>query len=400
MDCSWPKYPQNKNNGSRAQLLPTPSPSRQAGLSPPAAGTGTSPLARTPEQAAIPTTWPRWACDENIFTQPSSPADDSNDLIFPESKERRLMEHRLMQKWHLTVHNPFQLTSWREIWSKTMPELALTHENMLFVICALSATNILRSDPDDKEIYNARESYFIAALHAQREEVAALSVETADAAWFGALLISITAFAMLQERPLTPYQPPMDWLHVGRGAGIVIRQSIERILTLSKEADHPALMNATHAYPHFGPDEAYFAPEHRVRFEGVLTQHLRSGDDWADDETRGAYEKALSFVGSIQTGISHGEPVYATTRRIQAFPLLVPARYIELLAVRRPRALVVLAHFFATVAQTHNVWWLGDEPFRGEETTAKREIRAIKDALPREWLPTMVWPMDVVGLKD
>lgn len=323
------------------------------------------------------------------------------------------MEHRLMQNWFLTVHNPFPLNPaphWRDLWVKTMPEMSLTHENVLFGICALSATKILRSDPEDKQIYTARESYFIAALHAQREEVASLTVETADAVWFGGLLISITAFAMLQERPLTPYQPPMDWLQVGRGVGFVIRQSVETILTLSKEADHPALMNAANAYPYFGRDETYFSPEHRVNFEGVLTRHLASAgggggdsggeDDWSDAETRGAYEKTLSYVGSIQTGISHGEPVYAVTRRIQAFPLLVPSRYIELLAARRPRALVVLAHFFATVAQTHNVWWLGDEPFRGEETTAKREIRAIKDALPREWLGTMVWPMDVVGLRD
>lgn len=310
-----------------------------------------------------------------------------------------------MQNWHLTAHNPFPLNpapQWREIWVKTMPAMALSRENILFGICALSATNILRSDPDDKEIYTARERYFIAALHAQREEVATLTVETAEVVCFGALLISITAFAMLQERSLAPYQPPMDWLQVGRGAGIVIRQSVETILTLSKEADHPALMNAANAYPNFGRDDNYFSPEHRVNFQGVLTQHLRPGDDWADEdgEAREAYEKTLSYVGSIQSGINHGEPVYAVTRRVQAFPLLIPPKYIEMLADRRPRALVILAHFFATVAQVHNVWWLGDEPFRGEETTAKREIRAIKNSLPRQWLTTMVWPMDVVGLED
>lgn len=308
-----------------------------------------------------------------------------------------------MQNWHLRVHNPFPLNPapyLTDIWLKTMPAMALKHENILFGICALSATNVLRSDPDDKDIYTARESYFIAALHAQREEVATLSVQTAEVVCFGALLISITAFAMLQERTLNPYQPPMDWLQVGRGAGIVIRQSVETILTLSKEADNPALISAANAYPCFGRDDTYFSPEHRVNFQGVLTQHLQSGDDWADDETREAYEKTLSYVGSIQNAISHGEPVYAITRRIQAFPLLIPSKYIELLAFRRPRALVILAHFFATVAQVHNVWWLGDEPFRGEETTSKREIRAIKDALPRQWLTTMVWPIDVVGLKD
>ncbi|KAI3394524.1 hypothetical protein diail_2573 [Diaporthe ilicicola] len=410
MDCSWSAHPQDQ--GRQEPILPTPSPGHQTHLSPSTVSATTrSPPAHSPEQGAVLPSWPRWPHNENIFSQPTSQPSNANDFSLPESKARRMMEHRLMQNWYLNVHNPFPLNPspyWRDIWVKTTPTLALSHENIHFGILSLSATNILRSCPEDKEIYNAREGYFIAALHAQREEVATLTVETAEVVCFGALLISIAAFAMLQERALAPcYQPPMDWLQVGRGAGIVIRQSVETILTLSKEADHPALMNAADAYPSYGRDDSYFSPEHRVIFQGVLTPHLRSGgegDWWAGggegEATRDAYEKTLSFVGSIQTGIDHGEPVYAITRRIQAFPLLIPAKYIELLASRRPRALVILAHFFATVAQVHNVWWLGEEPFMGRESTAKREIRAIKGALPREWLTTMVWPMDVVGLKD
>ncbi|KAJ0123884.1 hypothetical protein J7T55_012355 [Diaporthe amygdali] len=400
MDCSWPSPPQD--HGQQAQLLPTPSPGNQQHLSPSAVSNSTSPASHTPEHVAVSPNWPRWPSNENIFTKSSFQLNNSNDLDLPESKARRLMEHRLMQNWYLVAHNPFPLSpapEWRDIWAKTMPAMALKHENILFGISALSATNLLRSEPEDKDIYTARESYFIAALHAQREEVAKLTVDTAEVVCFGALLISIAAFAMLQERTLTPYQPPMDWLQVGRGAGIVIRQSIQTIFTLSQEADHPALMNAANTYPYFGRDHTYFSPEHRVNFHGVLTQHLHSGDDWGDEETREAYEKTLSYVGSIQSGLNHGEPVYAITRRIQAFPLLIPAKYIELLSLQRPRALVVLAHFWATIAQVHNVWWLGDEPFMGEESTAKREIRAISGVLPRKWLTTMVWPMDMVDLK-
>lgn len=308
-----------------------------------------------------------------------------------------------MQNYYLNIQDPFPVSpapDWRRLWTKTIPEMALSHDSILHAMLASSATNLLRANPGDKELFAARQNYFIHALQAQRQEVAKLTVDNAEVACFAALLISITSLAMLKERSLHPYQPPMEWLQVGRGAGTVIWQSVETIMTQSKESDHPNLMVVSGAYPYFGRDESYFSPTMRRSFEGVLTQHLPSGDDWGDKETRDAYEKTLSYVGSIQMGLNNGEPVYAMSRRIQAFALVVPPRYIELLGMQRPRALVILAHFWATVAHVHNVWWLGEDDALSEETTAKREIRAIKGVLPPEWSATMVWPLDVVGLRD
>lgn len=308
-----------------------------------------------------------------------------------------------MQNYYLNMQTPFPVSpapDWRCLWTKTVPEMALHHDNILHAMLASSATNLLRSNPDDKELFTARQHYFISALQAQRQEVAKLTVDNAEVVCFASLLISITSFAMLKERSLDPYQPPMEWLQVGRGAGTVIWQSVDTIMTQSKESDHPNLMVVSGAYPYFGRDESYFSPEMRRSFDGVLTQHLPSGDNWSDKETRDAYEKALSYVGSIQMGINNGEPVYAVSRRIQAFALVAPPKYIELLGMQRPRALVIMAHFWATVAQVHTVWWLGEENAMGEETTARREIRAINGVVPPKWSTTMVWPLDVVGLRD
>lgn len=349
------------------------------------------------------TNWPRWpSSDDNPFTLPD---DGSEGINLPESKARRLMEHRLMHHWHLDFNNSAlpvnPAESWRSLWARHIPVLSLSHDNVMFGMLAMSATRMLRTSAvDDKDIFAARQTYFISALHAQRQEVAKLCVENAEGVCFGALLISVNSFAMLKERALEPYQPPMEWLQLGRGAGTVIWQSVETIIKDSRENQHPALMSIATAYPYFGRDQSYFDAANRRNFEGVLTQHLPSDDDWSDDETREAYEKALSYVGSIQRGINEGEPVYAIARRIQTFALLVPPRFIGLLSLQRPRALVIMAHFWATVAQVHTVWWLGEAESEGDESTAKREIGAIKKALPVEWMTTMVWPLDQVGLRD
>lgn len=396
MNCTWPVQhgldPGRHGAYSRPTPSPNPSPSAHSGSAPTSHG--------TPEQAAtFLANWPRWPDEDNPFTQ----ADDGQGISLPESKARRMMEHRLMQNWYLHLNRPFPINpaeSWRRLWSTQIPALALQHDNMLHALLATSATQILQSQPGDKELFAARQSYFISALSAQRQEVQKLTVENAQAVCLGSLLISITSFAMLKERSLDPYQPPMEWLQLGRGAGTVIWQSVQTIVKQSKEGDNPALMTVATGYPYFGRDQSYFSPEMRRNFANVLTQGPASGDDWTDDETREAYEKALSYVGSIQKGIDDGEPVYAISRRLQTFALLVPPRFVGLLSMQRPRALVVLAHFFATASQVRGVWWLGEADGVDEDSTAKREIRAIKEVLPDEWLGPMVWPLDQVGLRE
>ncbi|KUI69709.1 Sterol uptake control protein 2 [Cytospora mali] len=398
MDCSWPRNPLDNRRSSRLQSSLSPNPHSHLSPSNISARTGSTP-GHTPEQGSILPSWPRWPDEGNIFTQ----HDDSSDIGLPESRSRRLLEHRLMQNYYLNIQNPFPVSpapDWRRLWTKVVPEMALHHDSILNAMLACSVTHLLRSNPGDNELFTARQNYFISALHAQRQEVANVTVDNAEVVCFAALIISVTSFAMLKERSLHPYQPPMEWLQVGRGAGTVIWQSVDTIITQSKEGDHPNLMMVAGTYPYFGHDQSYFSPEMRRDFDGVLTQHLPSGDDWSDEETREAYEKTLSYVGSIQRGINNGEPVYAVARRVQTFALVAPPKYIELLGIQRPRALVILAHFWATVAQVHNVWWMGEDDALGKDTTAKREIRAIKGVLPQEWSTTMVWPLDVVGLRD
>lgn len=400
MDCSWPDA--RLDPPATGRLRPSSSPQPVSMLSPSTVSTGTAPTTTntTPEQpASYVSNWPKWPSAENPFAQ----LDDAAGISLPESRARRLMEHRLMHNYYLNSSAAFSVApaeSWRKLWSVHMPAMALRHENILYGMLASSATSLLRSTPDDKDLFDARQGYFVSALHAQRQEVAKLCVENAEPVCFGALLISMTSFAMLKERSLEPYQPPIEWLQVGRGAGTVIWQSVETIVTEAREADHPALMTVATAYPYFGKDQSYFDADMRKDFLGVLTQHLPSGDDWDDEETREAYEKTLSYVGSIQKGINSGEPVYAVTRRLQTFALLVPPKFITLLDMQRPRALVIMAHFWATASQIHGVWWLGEADAISAESTAKREIRAIKRVLPQEWMTTMVWPLDQVGLRD
>jgi len=180
--------------------------------------------------------------------------------------------------------------------------------------------------------------------------------------------------------------------------GTLVFLSLDTIMSAPEEKKAASsLMHIAQSYPFNCPaNESFFAPELRDRFRGVLTQKIPSNDTW-DHETREAYEKALSYIGSIQSAIDKGEPMYVTYRRVQCFAVFVPRRFIDLAEEQRPRALVILAHFFAAVCQLPSIWWTGD----GEgdsEPTSKREIRAISGVLPAEWQSQLIWPLDMAEI--
>jgi hypothetical protein len=317
-----------------------------------------------------------------------------------------------MQHYIFNMSKPFPVSAgpnWSDLFMKKVPELALRYENLLYTLLANAANHLFRSEPQNMELLAARRSYLVAAVREQRkmvdkitstEAADSFNVEWADALCLASLMLVVHSWAALQDRPLEPYSPPLEWLQMGRGAGVLIWMSVDAMMKSGKRKDGEtsSMMTVANSYPRFGADESYFDADMRRNFTGVLTQKLPSGDDWDDDETRETYEKALSYVGSIQHAIDHGEPVYALYRRIQCFALIIPRRFSEFLEERRPRALVIMAHFFATVGQLPCVWWIGDGE-GGREPTAKREIRAISKVLPSEWHAQLVWPLDMLGLR-
>ncbi|PSR84424.1 hypothetical protein BD289DRAFT_260942 [Coniella lustricola] len=424
LDCAWPSEPHDLRSrhtdrdlrtsrrkpqstlldpatNTRSGTSPSPMPSPQPS---PSTFSGSGPCAQqseSPDQgaSAFIAHWPSWAKDDKPFAH----IDTTQEISLPETKARRMLEHRLFQNWYVNFNNspvavnPSQ--TWRYTWATQIPVLALQHENLLHGLLATSATNLLRTEPGNAELYTARQAYFISALQAQRHELEQLSIANAESVSLCSLLISVTSFAMIKERSLDPYEPPLEWLHLGRGAGSVIWQGVKTIIAQSKESENKAIMAIAGSYPRLSEGHKINLPEMRIHFANVLTQHIPSDDDWTDDDTRDAYEKTLSYIGLLYKGIEIGEPNYELLRKVQAFALFIPPKFVELLRLQRPRALVVLAHFWSAVSLIRGAWWLGEDDARGNESTATREIRGIMTVLPSEWHAAMMRPLDQIGLR-
>ena len=252
---------------------------------------------------------------------------------------------------------------------------------------ALAALNIAKSDPiwPYSEAMDIHRRYLDLALPAHSDDVAHLSKDKADAACVASSLLRVCAFAYLSERPLEPYTPPLQWLQMTSGAARIFHETWDWIQE-DENSIAAKLINRTPSLTPF--NESLFLDSNRRGFEYLVEQRTPK-EPW-DVEIDSAYKVAVSYIGSIWIAISKGdEPSGDICRRTIAFPMLVHPRFITLVEEQQPRALVVLAHYFAIVARFKAIWWMGD--------SGCREVRAIQSILPAEWQDAMRWPLENIA---
>jgi hypothetical protein len=316
-------------------------------------------------------------------------------LDLPESRTRRLLElkllHQYTTKTSLTLSGSTEPVS-LEVFTTILPRLALKHDALLYAIYSISSLHLAKCEPGDPEAIDAYQRYLDLALREHRNEINNLSKDTADSAVLTSALLRACAFVMLHDRQLNPYTPPAQWLQMTSSA-VNIFSAVWRWIADDESSIATRLIQKTpYLVPHSRPNsEVVFGEANR---QGLLHLLRRSGtasatEPWPAD-VQEAYETTISYIGSVQTAIAEGEAPSEIRRRLVLFPVLIQKRFIELVIERQPRALVVLAHFFALLVKFRDVWWIGD--------TGEREVRGIQSVLSDEWQDLMSWPL--LMLKD
>ena len=290
----------------------------------------------------------------------------------PESRQRRLLELRLLHHYttttSLTVLGDTQ-SSMTAVYQDVFPRLALENDAFLYVLYAIAALQLAKTDPHDREAIVAHRTYLDLALIAHRQDVAQLSQSNADVACLTSSMIRIGAFAILQDRPLHPYRPPMQWLQMTSGTGLVLQEAWRWI----GDDQSSVALRMLSRQPALSPfNENLFAASNRQGLE-----HLLEPGDLGPAEVYDAYATTVSYLGSVRLAVAAGETRADICRRLLAFPMLIPARFIGLVEEQQPRALAILAHYFALLSTCSDVWWVGH--------SGARESRRIREVLPDEW---------------
>ena len=305
-----------------------------------------------------------------------------------ESQERRLIELRLMHQYSTRTAGSLLASPNAEfeyVWSTSCPRLAFEHEAVLYALLALTALHIAKADPiwPYSDAIEAHRKYLDLALPSHSKDMTHLTRENADSACIAASLLRICAFAYLSERPRDPYTLPLQWLRMTNGSGMVFHATWDWIQTDGA----PLTQQLLDREPQLNPfNESLFLDSNRRGFEH-LVERQNSMEPWSSDIEH-AYRVAVSFIGSILIAINVGEGRGLICRRIMAFPLLVHPGFITLVEEGQPRALVILAHYFAVLARFEDIWWIGE--------AGRREVLGIETVLPVEWQEAMRWPLSHV----
>jgi hypothetical protein len=111
------------------------------------------------------------------------------------------------------------------------------------------------------------------------------------------------------------------------------------------------------------------------------------------NRTRQAYQHAVAVLNWAHKIPHRGAPL--------AFPATVSRRFVELLEAKDPRALVILACFFALLRSVDGAWWL--------HGLARREVLGIASFFDsgslgpdarRRWWPHLEWAMQIALWDD
>jgi hypothetical protein len=174
----------------------------------------------------------------------------------------------------------------------------------------------------------------------------------------------------------------MQWLHMTSHALTVFKEAW-KLVGDDKTSLASQLLKKM---PILLDDEEKFG-EHKRKDLLHLLRPSQSLENW-DAGTQDAYESTISYVGGIMIAVAAQEARAEIFRRIIGFPMLIKRGFIDLVELQQPRALIVLAHYFALCTMFKTVWWIGD--------LGPREVLAIQMVLPDEWQDLMCWPLQTV----
>ncbi|KUJ07404.1 uncharacterized protein LY89DRAFT_365946 [Mollisia scopiformis] len=274
------------------------------------------------------------------------------------------------------------------LWQVEVPQMALQHPFLMRGILAVSALHISRVKPEEKPHYLQVAAYHQnLALPSYRYLVedlnARMNKENAGAILAFAQITTAYAFA-------SPH-PPGSILFAGLCAStgvpewVYLLRGCRKIMTIAKDwISSGPLVFQNQVLDE--PIDLSLSPDdyHLVALEQQIDSLPVSSPD--DDEEIEVFREALSllrrsFALPWQPGNTLG-PKYSCFIWVD----LVPQRYLELLSILRPVALVLLSYQCVLLHQCDHNWYI--------KGAAKRIIGEVyNNIFGGNWRPWIAWPM-------
>ncbi|KAL7813307.1 N-terminal fungal transcription regulatory domain-containing protein [Trichoderma gracile] len=311
--------------------------------------------------------------------------DSDGILHLPETEARRKLELELF--YHYATETAPTLGTEKSAQDFIGPALcraALQSDAVLYGLCMLSALHkAYKSSFRELQHMQHHSTYLNLTLQSHHKHVARLDIDNVDYSCMVSSTLRVYAYVQLQRRELEPYTPPIEWLRMSNTSTIVFRKALALIEKNPDSLSGRLTLEISH----------HLDEKRRLEHSDELLHLLRRQEpheleeEW-DDDVYHVYRRTLSCFAWVWKHRFDSPPPPGMARRIHLFPMIVDAQFVDYVAQRRPRALVVLAHYFTLLALHRGFWYVGDAGFR--------EVRAIAAEVPSEWQGMLVQPLEML----
>ncbi|MCJ1228109.1 hypothetical protein MMC12_004770 [Toensbergia leucococca] len=302
-------------------------------------------------------------------------ADDSLHLM-----DLKLLHHYNTSPWMMSpsVRDP-KLAS---VWVKEVPQMAFDQEYLLHAMLCTAAFHLRKLNPLDPTLITAAHHHLDKAISKYRTALPTLNKSNLDSLCAAGMMMT-TQVRLAMRTYSKDYTLPIQWLNMGQGVRALFNAADgiadESFLIKYIQAE-PSIDLCELASPEFNPKE------NRCKFS-VLLKGLP-----AEDKDTLAYETTLRCVDLIYRAILRQEPEDYVRRKLSGTIAIIPIRFTDLLSQQDPRAMAILAHWYACTKFVDNIWWL--------QGAAEYEVRGILNLMPTSWLWAMEWPLKVIASED
>ncbi|KAK0385593.1 hypothetical protein NLU13_6771 [Sarocladium strictum] len=247
-------------------------------------------------------------------------------------------------------------------------------------VYALAALHLSQLDPSGNTIDITRTVYYRQRSYLGYRK----AIETADPETFPALLSNSLLLCALSSQTFREPDAPdlyiIDWMVVWKGIGLIVDLISVPSLVASG-------LQALFYRPSLNLDDAAAAVPNHLLF--MISSIPERDPDFAD---RDAYYGCLKHLGSLFSNLRTGGVNPIMGLRITTAFTFVPARFVELARLRRPRALIILAYYAMFFKLIPIVWWTVG--------IGQRSLRDICKHMGPDWHHLLRAPMMAIHVDD
>lgn len=302
-----------------------------------------------------------------------------------ETTARRKLELELFYHYSAEVAAAPDLDRFSQIFLGPFAcKAALGSDTVLYAVCMVAALHkALTSDNNCSKYMDHCLTYANLTLQAHQKQVAHLGPDNMDFPCLTSGHLRVYRYYQLQNRSLAPYTPPTEWLSMCNTGNIVFRKawgpsdegqaswSGRLMLEVAEYVEEKERMEHSHELMHL-----------------LRRQEPHELEEEWNCEVFNVYKRTLGCLGWLWKHRFDSDPPDGVSKRLFLFAMVVDPPFVKFVEERRPRALVILAHYCALLAIMRHLWFVGD--------AGPREANAIAGAVPPAWLGMLIQPLEMI----